>query len=86
MYHGETRGSSDPDSGCNCSPILAGLLGMAQANDQAGRSSRWAEVLEAPAQIETSSDENALWICQTDLLRCFDYETRSTWRLVCRQA
>ena len=40
--------------------------------------SRWAEVLEAPAQIETPSAEDALWICQTDLLRCFDCETHST--------
>eukprot|EP00798_Chlamydomonas_sp_ICE-L_P031765 gene31765-biopygen6624 len=55
---------------------------MAQSNVRAGRcrSSRWAE------GSQTSSAADALWICQTDLLRCFDYKTRGTWRLVSKQA
>eukprot|EP00798_Chlamydomonas_sp_ICE-L_P032399 gene32400-biopygen1086 len=55
---------------------------MAQSNVQAERcrSSRWAE------GSQTSSAADALWICQNDLLRCFDSETRGTRRLVCKQA
>eukprot|EP00798_Chlamydomonas_sp_ICE-L_P032136 gene32136-biopygen9608 len=32
------------------------------------------------------SQNDALWICQTDLLRCLDSEARGTWRLVCKSA
>eukprot|EP00798_Chlamydomonas_sp_ICE-L_P028851 gene28851-biopygen32751 len=61
---------------------------MAQTNTRAGswRSSLWAEVSDPPVPIETSTAKDALWICQTDLLRCFDSETRGTWRLVCKRA
>eukprot|EP00798_Chlamydomonas_sp_ICE-L_P024896 gene24896-biopygen19309 len=32
------------------------------------------------------SQNDALWICQTELLRCLDSEARGTWRLVCKSA
>eukprot|EP00798_Chlamydomonas_sp_ICE-L_P032101 gene32101-biopygen9579 len=41
---------------------------------------------EALFPIKTLRAGDALWICQTDLLRCLDSEARGTWRLVCKSA
>eukprot|EP00798_Chlamydomonas_sp_ICE-L_P017916 gene17916-biopygen26877 len=41
---------------------------------------------EALFSIKTLRADDALWICQTDLLRCLDSEARGMWRLVCKSA
>eukprot|EP00798_Chlamydomonas_sp_ICE-L_P024721 gene24721-biopygen19166 len=44
-------------------------------------SSQSPEASEAPVYSVVPCADDALWICQTDLLRCFDSETRGIWRL-----
>eukprot|EP00798_Chlamydomonas_sp_ICE-L_P013368 gene13369-biopygen22494 len=68
-------------------PSLTNLSALIQWAAQIEQRSNMAQTSQAGlGGVSTRFTDDALWQCHDALLLCFDSETRSTWRLVCRRA